>query len=111
MRERHVPYAAVSEEGRDALFRQVEKLIRQDDVGRRVGLLHRAAGRGREKPRAAELPETPNVRAIVDLGRQEGMVPPVSGEKGDGDRREISENVRIGGCAEGGPQPPILEDL
>src|ERR1039457_811017 len=39
------------------------------------------------------------------------MVTPVSGEKGDGDRGKISEKVRVGRGAEGGPEPPLLEDL
>ena len=85
-----MPDAPVPEERRDAVLREVDELVGQDDVGRLVGLLHRAAGGGREEPRAAELPETPDVRAVVDLGGEEMVLPSVPGEEGDGDGRKIS---------------------
>ena len=66
-----------------------------------VGLLHRAAGRGREQARAAQLPEAPDVRAVVDLGGQEAVVASVPGEEGDGDAGEVSEEVGVGRGAEG----------
>ena len=64
---------AVAEEARRAPVRAVDELVDEHDVAGRDAALERADGRDREHALGAELLERVDVRAVVDLRRQEAV--------------------------------------
>ena len=60
-----------------ALARPIEELRRQDDVLRRVSFLQAAHRRHAENPAHAERPQRPDIRAMIQLVRQDAVAPRV----------------------------------
>ena len=83
MRERDVRDEPAAEERADAPLRAIEELIGHDDVERLVLLLQAADRARRQDPLDAEHLEAVDVRAEVQLRRQDAMPDAVPRQKRD----------------------------
>ena len=83
MRERHVRDQPAAEERADPPLRPIEELIGHDDVERLVFLLQAADRARRQDPLDAEHLEAVDVRAEVQLGRQDAVADAVPRQKRD----------------------------
>ncbi len=104
MRERDVRGEAVAEERADATLRSIEKLIRHDDVERRVFLLEAADRARRNNPLHAKQLEAEDVRAEVELRREEPMSRAMPREKRDPLPAQRADQIRTRRIAEWGRQ-------
>ena len=94
MGERHVRDEAAAEKRADASSRPIEELIRHDDVQRLVFVLQAADGARREDALDAEHLEAVDVRAEIELGRQNPVACAVPREERDPLAAQRRENVR-----------------
>ena len=100
MRERDVRDEAAAEEGADASLRPIEELIGHDDVERLVFLLQAADGARRQDALDAEHLEAVDVRAEVQLRRQDAVPDAVARQKRDALAAQRADHVRPGRIAE-----------
>src|SRR5687768_1394995 len=100
MRERHVRRETAAEKCADAAVRAIEELIGHDDVERRIFVLQAANGTGRDDPVGTKQLEPEDVRAKVELRRQQAMARPVSREKCDALAAERADQIRSRRVAE-----------
>ena len=91
---------AVAEKRADPPLRAIEKLIRHDDVERRILLFEAADGRRRNEPLDAEQLEPEDIGAEVQLGRQNPVAGAVPREKRHALAAKRAEQVRTGRIAE-----------
>ena len=108
MRERHVRGESAAEERADARLGPIEKLIGHDDVERRVLLLEAADRAGGDDPLDAEHLEPEDVRAEIQLGRQQPVARAVPREKRDALAAQRAQQVRARRIAERRLQRPLL---
>ena len=99
--KRDVGDDAFAEEGGDALFGAVVKLVGNDEVGGLVLFLERADGGDGEDALDSELFEAVNVGAEVQLGGKDAVAASVTGEEGDFASGERAEDVGVRRRAEG----------
>ncbi len=78
------------------MARAIEELRRQHDVPRRVLLLQRAHRRDAHDPPHPERPQRPDVRAMIQLMRQDAMPAPVPGQKVHLPPRERPADEHVG---------------
>ena len=97
-----MPYDPMSKESRLAMKGPVDKLVRDDEVGRLVLFLERADRGDREDPLDAQLLHCEDVRAEVQLRRQQQVSPTVPGKKGHFAPRQIAEHEGVRRLAERG---------
>src|SRR3954452_19368649 len=101
---------AVAEEGVGAVARAVDELVREDDVGRRVLLFHRADRAGGEDRVDAEELEAEEIRAVIQFAGREAVAASVTGEKSHADAVDFTDDVRVGWIAERRLDPPFVDD-
>ena len=100
MREADVGDEAVAEEGRHASLRAIEELIGDHEVERLVLFLETAHGARREDVLDAEQLEAVDVRAEIELGREQPVPGAVTREEGDPLAAQRADDVRRGRSAE-----------
>src|SRR5438105_1037752 len=82
------------------MTRAIDELMRENDVGRLVLLLHRADRACRNDGVHAENFEAENIRAVIQLARQAAVSASVTREKSDTGSVDLADDVRIGRFAE-----------
>src|SRR5258706_2778014 len=92
------------------MARPVDELVREDDVGRRVLLFHRADGARRKNRVDAEELEAEDIGAIVQLARRETMAASVAREEGHAHAVDLADDVDVGRIAEGSLDLALVED-
>src|SRR6266508_6322258 len=102
MRERHVCHEASSEERADASLRAVEELIGHENVERLVLVLEAADRTGRQDALDAERLEAVDVRAEVQLRRENAMAGAVARQKGHTFAAKRAHHIRPGRIAKRG---------
>ena len=100
VREGDVRDEPAAEERADAPFRAIEELIGHDDVERLVFLLQAADRARRQDPLDAEHLEAVDVRAEVQLRRQDAMAGAVARQKRDPLAAQRADHVRARRIAE-----------
>src|SRR5262245_9733018 len=100
MRECNVRDQPAPEERADAAFRAVVELIRDQDIERTVFLLETPDGARRENPLDAECFEPVDVRAKIELRRQDSVARSVAREKRDALASKPADDVRARWFAE-----------
>ena len=96
MGETHMGDEAVAEEGRHASLRSIEELIRDHEVERFVLFLETPHRARREDVLDAKQLEAVDVRAEIELGREQPVPRAMTREEGDALAAERSEHVRRG---------------
>ena len=100
MREGDVRDEAAAEEGADAPLRPIEELVGHENVERPVLLLQAADRARRQNPLDAEHLEAVDVRAKVQLRRQDPVAGAVARQKRDALAAQRADHVRPGRIAE-----------
>ena len=108
VRERDVRHNPAAEKRADAPFRPIEKLVGHEDVERPVFVLQAANRARRENPFDAEQLESENVRAEIQLGRQNPVPCAVAREKRHALSSKGADHVRTRRIAEWGRQRALF---
>src|SRR6266852_1579461 len=92
------------------MARPVDELMREDHVGRRVGLLHRShRARGEDRVDAEGL-KAEDIGAVVDLVRQRAMSAAMPRQKRDANAVDVADDERVGRIAERRSDAALFDD-
>src|SRR6185437_2712188 len=93
--EADVGHYAISEKCRDSPPGAVKELIRDDEIERRVFLLHGADCAEREDPLHTKHLHAVNVRAEIQLRWRKTVAPPVTGKKRNPSAFDLADKIGV----------------